>query len=96
MENVEALKRTLNARQYMVLEPPYLVAIGRGTIRIMLITSTPRKMPLQEVRRLLGLFKILGDQPTVTVEAWRPKSKGRWFKEALLVTIKGRAACSDA
>jgi len=89
-EKRQKFRRTIEERQYMVLDEPYVVAIGRGTIRVIWLTSTTRRLFLQEVRRLLRLVKALGDQPTVTVEAWRPKRQGGWIKDALLLKRKGR------
>jgi hypothetical protein len=94
----------LEERQYMVLDERYVVAIGRGsrrigrgkrrgsrgTIRIIWVASTPRRLSIQEVRRLLRVMKILGDHPTVTVEAWRPKQNAGWVKDAFLPKMKGR------
>jgi len=80
----------IEERQYMVLDEPYIVAIGRETIRVIWVASIPRRLPLREVRSLLRLAKALGDEPTVTVEAWRPKHKAGWVKEALLLKMKGR------
>jgi len=88
-EERRKFRRMIEERQYMVLGEPYIVAIGRGAIRVIWVASTPRRLLLQEVRRLLRLAKALGDQPTVTVEAWRPKKKAGWVKEALLKK-KGR------
>ena len=84
MNNIDQFKRLLKKKQYIVLDSPYIVAISRGTIRIIWTTSAPRRLLLQDVRELLKLTKTLGNQPTVTVEAWRPKRRGGWRKEALL------------
>jgi len=89
-EERQKFRRMIEERQYVVLDEPYIVAIGRGAIRVIWVRSTSRRLLLQEVRRLLRLAKALGDQPTVTVEAWRPKQKAGWAKEALLLKLKGR------
>jgi len=89
-EKRQKFRRMIEERQYMVLDKPYVVAIGRGSIRVIWVASTPRRLPLKQVGRLLRLAKALGDQPTVTVEAWRPKQKAGWVKEALLPKLKGR------